>query len=192
MTEKWLNLSIDRDGPYSKLIVLASALLSFSTFGFNISLTLITADWKLDKNLPFETAATHSTLVMAFRLIMTIVTSALLPKMYVKNWTLLSLVLLTLSMGLAFTGRYVTSPDDFYNLQVIVGVLNGSGVGIAYALMIIVPQAWLDKTRTQYNGLLLIGAPIGNVITSFVWPRLVDCFTWSGALLIIIGLQVPG
>ena len=39
----------------------ASALLSFGTFGFNSSVFLITGDWKLDKNLPFETAALHNT-----------------------------------------------------------------------------------------------------------------------------------
>ena len=93
----------------------------------------------------------------------------------------------------------------------LIGSLNGSGAGIAYALCIIVPQAWLDKKRAQYNGYLLIGAPIGivmswtnsdfvrlriydlsiftKVFTSYVWPLMVDHFTWSGALLVIMGLQ---
>ena len=65
MPEKWLNLSIERDGPYSKLVVFASALLSLGTFGFNtMPLVLITGDWKLDKNLPFETATLHNTFVV--------------------------------------------------------------------------------------------------------------------------------
>ena len=206
MTEKWLNLSIERDGPYSKLVVFASALLSLGTFGFNtMPLVLITGDWKLDKNLPFETATLHNTFVviltdfkyfiivfpikLAFRNIMTIATSLLLPRLRVQTWTLLSLTLLIISMGVAFSGRYVET-DHFHYVQIALGILNGSGTGIAFALMVIVPQSWLDKTRTQYNGCLLIGAPIGSIISSFIWPRLVAHFTWSGALLIIIGLQL--
>ena len=61
MSEKWLNLSIEKDAGYSKLMVLSSALFSTALFGFNGALNLITADWKIDKNLPFETAALHST-----------------------------------------------------------------------------------------------------------------------------------
>ena len=67
MTEKWLGLTIERDGPYSKLVVFSSALLSLGTFGLNTSLVLITGDWKLDKNLPFETAALHNTFQVLIR-----------------------------------------------------------------------------------------------------------------------------
>ena len=68
MSEKWLNLSIEKDAGYSKLMVLSSALFSTALFGFNGALNLITADWKIDKNLPFETAALHSTFQVTIKL----------------------------------------------------------------------------------------------------------------------------
>ena len=132
---------------------------------------------------------------------MTIITSLLLPRLRVQTWTLLSLVLLLISMAIAYAGQYVET-ENFVYLQVspflgdclrffkiICGSLNGSGAGIGYCLCIIVPQAWFDKTRTQMNGYLLIGAPIGTLLTSYFWPILANYYTWSGALLIIIGLQ---
>ena len=35
-------------------------MVSLSSFGFNAVQSLITADWKLDKGIPFETASTHT------------------------------------------------------------------------------------------------------------------------------------
>ena len=65
---------------------------------------------------------------MAFRNIVTIGTSLLLSRLRVQTWTLLSLTLLMISMGVAFCGRYVTSAD-FYYLQIVLGILNGSAGG---------------------------------------------------------------
>ena len=49
-----------------KLMVAMSSLFSMSIFGFNMSMNLITADWKIDKNLPFETASIHGTFQESF------------------------------------------------------------------------------------------------------------------------------
>ena len=48
---------------------------------------------------------------------MTIITSLLLPRLRVQTWTLLSLVLLLMSMGIAYAGQYVET-ENFVYLQV--------------------------------------------------------------------------
>jgi len=49
-------------------------------------------------------------------------------------------------------------------------------------------QAWLDKRRAELNGFLLIGAPLGGGLFSFIFPWMVDYFSWKGATLISIGV----
>ena len=54
---------------------------------------------------------------LAFRNIMTIITSLLLPRFRVQTWTLLSLVLLLISMAIAYVGQFVET-ENFIYLQV--------------------------------------------------------------------------
>ena len=163
-------------------------MISMSSFGFNGVQNLLTTDWKLDKGLPFETASVHQGIQMPVRFASTIITSLLFHKLPTRLWAFLGVFLVIMSYGLAYCGRFIET-ENFVHMQYMMGVLNGTGTGIGINLCTITPQAWFeDKKRAQYQGYMTIGAPIASVVACLTWPLLVDQLTWSGAVLILIGV----
>jgi len=182
----WFGLSTEKDGSYAYLMVASSAWISTFIYGYNVTCSLLTATWKTSLGLEFETASIHQTLQLTCRYLSTILTSLFLDRLSTSTWVLITVICMMACYATVFIGSFFV--DYFIFFQIVYGVLNGFGVGIGYTLCIVTPQAWLDQKRAQLNGFILIGAPLGAFGFSMLWPWMVNMFTWSGALLISIGI----
>jgi len=182
-------LSLARDGGYSKLLVVCASALSGTIFGTGTFLGVLTAQWKAEYALGQGLASIHQRLWLAFVFIGLSISSMLFDRLTPRKWLILGTSMSILGYSTLFALQFV--PVAYFPIfQTVGGIVSGFGGGIGFANLVIAPQAWLDKTRSVLNPLLLLGAPIFSVVILTIGQYLIWQFTWPGALLLIISLVV--
>merc|ERR1712131_8784 len=182
-----LGMSTEKDGAYSKLIVVCSAILSGFTFGLPVFGGVLTAQWKDEYGLDVDTASIHQRYFQAFLYFGNVILCAFYQKLTPQQWLIVSSLVGTVGHGVLYAAYWL--PLKYLILcQYVFGILGGLGSGFSFGLICLTPQHWLDKTREQMNPYLFIGAPI---LVCFIAPfgmALVNLMSWSGALLMIIAI----
>ena len=114
--------------------------------------------------------------------------------MYINNLsafqlTTISTVSVLSAYALVFLWNWFQlSVDYFLLVQITFGVLIGVSSGVGYSTVNIVTQQWLNKKRASLNPYLMIGSPLVALFAAPAFPALCKLYTWSGSVLIIIGL----
>ena len=134
-------------------------------------------------------ASIHQRMWLGFLYIGMAVTSRTYNRFSPQKWLIIGTVLSTIGYSSLLLVQYVPMAY-FAACQVACGVIAGFGGGIAMANIIITPQAWLDKTRDKLNPYLFLGAPLFSAIAAPLGQFLIYKYTWSGAVLIFIGVVV--
>lgn len=78
--------------------------------------------------------------------------------------------------------------DYYLYVQTLFGSLLGMASGVGYSTVNIVTQQWFDKKRDVLNPYIMLGSPVCGMIATPLFTYLCDVYSWTGAVLIIIGI----
>ena len=160
-------------------------------FGIQICQHLLTQQWKLSLGLPFTTASTHQIIGGTVRFAVTFLISPIIHNFSATNLAIVSSFCLIMSYTTVFMWNFLQLPVDLFIIaQIMFGVFNGTGSGIGYATVNIVTQQWLDKKRAKLNPYIMAGSPIFALSGTILFTVMCDLYTWSGAVLVLIGLML--
>ena len=185
----YFGLSTKKDTGYTYVVVASSALWSGLFFGIQIVQHLLTREWKASLGLPFLTAPTHQIVGGMVRYAVTVVASAYVHRVRARLLALVSCSSLILAYCTIYFWHLFRLPVDYFIIaQIIFGVFNGVSSGIGYATVNIVTQQWLDKKRAKLNPYIMAGSPVFALFGTILFSYLCNVYTWSGAVLIQIGV----
>ena len=185
----YFGLSTKKDTGYTYVVVASSALWSGLFFGIQIVQHLLTREWKASLGLPFLTAPTHQIVGGMVRYAVTVVASAYVHRVRARLLALISCSSLILAYCTIYFWHLFRLPVDYFIIaQIIFGVFNGVSSGIGYATVNIVTQQWLDKKRAKLNPYIMAGSPVFALFGTILFSYLCNVYTWSGAVLIQIGV----
>merc|ERR1711990_95002 len=184
-----LGLSLEKDGPYSKVMVFLSALLSGMTFGIPVFHGVLTAQWKTEYGFDQAHASIHQRYFQGFLYFGSMILSAFYEKLGPRTWLAISTGVGTVAYALLYSAYYMPI-EYFVYCQYIFGILGGLGSGLSFGLICITPQHWLDKTRSQMNPYLFIGAPIFAAILASLGAYVFEAelLTWPEAFMCLTAL----
>ena len=80
----------------------------------------------------------------------------------------------------------------FMLCQALFGIFTGIAAGVGFCCCTITTQQWMDKKRARLNPFLIIGAPAFAFIAPKLFNWLCDLYSWTGAVLISIGILAHG
>ena len=80
----------------------------------------------------------------------------------------------------------------FILCQALFGIFTGIAAGVGFCCCTITTQQWMDKKRARLNPFLIIGAPVFAFIAPKLFNWLCDLYSWTGAVLISIGILAHG
>lgn len=185
----YFGLSTTKDTGYTYVVVASSALWSGLFFGIQIVQHLLTREWKASLGLPFMTAPTHQIVGGMVRYAVTVLASAYVHRVRARLLALVSCSSLILAYCTVYFWNLFRLPVDYFIVaQIIFGIFNGVSSGIGYATVNIVTQQWLDKKRAKLNPFIMAGSPVFALFGTILFSYLCDVYTWSGAVLIQIGI----
>ena len=115
---------------------------------------------------------------LAFFAIIMVISGRMMPKLGPRKLALAGGVVLGLGYGLAG----VIGTTDFWTNFFLIGVVGGSGIGLAYVVPIAVGMRWFPDKKGLINGLAVAGFGFGAML----WVKLAD--SW-GLLIYNLGLS---
>ena len=185
----YFGLSTEKDKGYTYVVVASSALWSGLFFGIQIVQHILTREWKTSLGLPFMTAPTHQIVGGMVRYFVTTVASAYVNRINTRILSAVSCSSLIMAYVTVYLWHLFHLPVDYFIIaQIIFGIFNGISSGVGYATVNIVTQQWLDKKRAKLNPYIMAGSPIFALFGTVLFSYLCDVYTWSGAILIQIGI----
>ncbi len=133
---------------------------------------LVEAGWsKTDTQAPFFTGLAFFAIVMVFA-------GRLMPKVGPRALTIAGGIVL----GLGYIGAGLLGTTGFWPIVLLIGVVGGSGIGLAYVVPIAVGMRWFPDKKGLITGLAVAGFGFGAML----WVKLAG--TW-GHLIATMGLS---
>ena len=109
---------------------------------------------------------------LAFFAVVMVMAGRLMPKIGPRNLTILGGIVLGLGYGLAG----LLNTTGFWPVVLLIGVVGGSGIGLAYVVPIAVGTRWFPDKKGLIMGLAVAGFGFGGLL----WVKLAG--TWGGLL----------
>ena len=136
-----------------------------------------------------DVASIHHRIWQGFYYIGLSVTAINYGRLSPKSWLILGTVMGLVGYPLLLCLRFV--PISWFPFfQTLFGIIAGLGAGVCFCPIIITPQSWLDKTRDQLTPYIFIGAPLFSTFAAPLSLVLIETYSWSGALILVIGMFV--
>ncbi|XP_014669526.1 PREDICTED: monocarboxylate transporter 12-B-like [Priapulus caudatus] len=111
--------------------------------------------------------------------------SACLAAVYgIRNIVIVGGCLTTLGLGLSYRSPTLLVFFPSYSL------LAGMGMGLAFTPSVAIAGYYFDKQRPLATVIASFGVPIGGILGPIVTLKLIEMYTWQGALLVMGGLNL--
>ena len=111
----------------------------------------------------------------------------------VKSYTILSISSIIVAYAVILAGGLLDLKGNYFILcQALFGIFTGIAAGVGFCCCTITTQQWMDKKRARLNPFLIIGAPVFAFIAPKLFNWLCDLYSWTGAVLISIGILAHG
>ena len=111
----------------------------------------------------------------------------------VKSYTILSISSIIVAYAVILAGGLLDLKGNYFILcQTFFGIFTGIAAGVGFCCCTITTQQWMDKKRARLNPFLIIGAPVFAFIAPKLFNWLCDLYSWTGAVLISIGILAHG
>jgi OFA family oxalate/formate antiporter-like MFS transporter len=120
---------------------------------------------------------------LAFFAIMMVFAGRLLSTVGPRKLTMLGGIVL----GLGYAAAGTLNPTDFWHVTLLIGVVGGSGIGLAYVVPIAVGTAWFPDKKGLIMGLAVAGFGFGAMLwvkLAGAWGHLLETAGLGGTFLI--------
>jgi OFA family oxalate/formate antiporter-like MFS transporter len=129
--------------------------------------SLVSAGWtKTQTQVPFFTG-------LAFFAIVMVMAGRMMPKVGPRKLAVAGGIVL----GLGYLGAGLAGGTDFWPIAILVGVVGGSGIGLAYVVPIAVGMRWFPDKKGLITGLAVAGfgfGAMGWVKMAGAWGHLIE------------------
>ncbi|XP_073969240.1 monocarboxylate transporter 5 isoform X2 [Rhodnius prolixus] len=175
-------VAVPPDGGWGWVIVAASFMCNVVVDGIVFSFGVLLNDISKDFNISIPKCAIAGSLLSGFYLIAGPFVSAIANRYGFRVTGIAGSVLASFTFAISSL-----APNIEY-LWLVYGVLGGIGFGMIYVPAVITTGFYFEKWRALATGISVTGSGIGTIIMGPITKKLINHFSWRGALLIQAGV----